>query len=94
MNNFEIAKLVEEITQPYFSFSDDFYGDVKSCNIPNVEDMDILFFKKNGRNRNLIITKDEENIIVEKVKKNPKKEKMLEQENKMKNVLLNVSKIS
>jgi hypothetical protein len=69
MNNFEIAKLVEEITQPYFSFSYDFYGDVKSCNIPNVEDMDILFFKKNGRNRNLIITKDEENIIVEKVKK-------------------------
>jgi hypothetical protein len=34
------------------------------------------------------------NIIVEKVKKNPKKEKMLEQENKMKNILLNVSKIS
>lgn len=34
------------------------------------------------------------NIIVEKVKKNPKKDKMIEQENKMKNVLLNVSKIA
>ena len=61
MNNFEIIQSVEEIVCPYFQFNmDDFYGDRGSCKYPKIEDIDIIFFKLNGTDRNLFINKTEQ----------------------------------
>jgi len=69
MNNYEIIKLVEEIVFPYFEFNMvDMYGDRGSAVYPSIEDINTLYFKKNGKDRKLIINKVEEKAMVEKIK--------------------------
>lgn len=67
MNNFEIIEAVENIICPYFKFNiEDFYGDRGSCEYPKIEEMNALFFKLNGKNKNKLI-KNEENEMVDKI---------------------------
>ena len=69
MNNFEIIKTIENIAHPYFIFNmDDFYGDRGSCKYPKMEEMTTLFFKLDGKNRNLLISKNKQMEIVDKIK--------------------------
>ena len=65
MNNFEIIEVVEKIVSPYFKFNiEDFYGDRGSCVYPKIEEMNALFFKLDGKNRKLSISKNEQNKMV------------------------------
>ncbi len=69
MKNSEIIKLVEEIVHPYYTFEmDDFYGDRGGLPYPNIEDLDMLYFKKNGKDKSLRITKDEEQKMIDRIK--------------------------
>lgn len=69
MNNFEIIEAVEKIICPYFKFNiEDFYGDRGSCEYPKIEEMNALFFKRNGKDRKIILSKNEVNEMVEKIK--------------------------
>lgn len=69
MNNLEIIKLVEEIVSPYFEFNlADFYGDRGSCEYPKIEELKILFFKLNGRDKKLRINKVDQQKMVDKIK--------------------------
>jgi len=48
--NKELIKLVEKIVKPQFTFHmDDFYGDRGGIPYPDIEDLDILHFKYDGR---------------------------------------------
>jgi hypothetical protein len=68
MNNFEIIELVEKITSSYFKFNIEyFYGDRGSCEYPKIEEMNILFFKFNGKDRKLAISKNEQTKIVDEI---------------------------
>lgn len=65
MNNYEKIHLIEQIVHPYFNFEmDDFYGDVLPY--PKIEDLDIFYFK---RNKDIVITKYEEEIILNAIAK-------------------------
>lgn len=69
MNNHEIIKEIEKIVHPYFTFEmDDFYGDRGGIPYPKIENLKRLYFKKNGKDRNLIITKEEEEKFLDKIK--------------------------
>jgi hypothetical protein len=69
MKNSEIIQLVEEIVTPYFQFSMEYpYGDRGSCTYPDIEKISMLVFKKNGKDRNLVLSKDEEKILVDQIK--------------------------
>lgn len=46
---------------------DDFYGDKGSCKYPKIEEMDILFFKLNGTDRKIAISKNEETKMVDEI---------------------------
>lgn len=49
-SNKEIIVLVEKIVKPQFTFHmDDFYGDRGGIPYPDIEDLDILHFKFDGR---------------------------------------------
>ena len=68
MNNFEIIEVVEKILYPFFKFNiEDFYGDRGSCEYPKIEEMNTLFFKLNGKDKNLTISKNEQNKIVDEI---------------------------
>ena len=68
MNNFQIIEAVEKIICPYFKFNiEDFYGDRGSCEYPKIEEMNELFFKLNGKDKKLIISKNEVNKMVDKI---------------------------
>jgi hypothetical protein len=71
MNNQDKIKLIEEIVQPYFNFEmNDFYGDRGGLPYPNIEDLTIFYFKRNGKDKKLYFqSKKEEPFILEKVKK-------------------------
>lgn len=67
MNNHEIINLVEEIVQPHFKFEmDDFYGDRGGAPYPKIENLKILYFKKNDKK--LVMTKTEEHSFLDKIK--------------------------
>ena len=69
MNNNEIIKSIEQIVQPYFNFEmDDFYGDRGGLPYPKIEELDVLYFKKNGKDKKLVITKDDEQTMIDKIK--------------------------
>jgi len=68
MNNFEIIEVVEKIVFPYFKFNiEDFYGDRGSCEYPKIEEMNTLFFKLDGKNRKIAISKNEQTKIVDEI---------------------------
>lgn len=72
MNNTEIVELVNKILHPYYEFNlEDIYGDRGSCIIPNVNDVNELYFKRKSRDhkyRILSLCKKNENELVNKVK--------------------------
>lgn len=69
MSNIEIIEVVEKIVCPYFNFNiEDFYGDRGSCEYPKIEDLDTLFFKLNGKDRKLSISKNKQEEMVDKIK--------------------------
>lgn len=69
MNNYEKIRLIEEIVNPFFNFEmDDFYGDRGGILYPKIENLNRFYFKKNGRDHKLVITKDEEQILLDKIK--------------------------
>jgi hypothetical protein len=69
MNNIEIIEIIEIIVSPYFTFNmDDFYGDRGSYEYPKIEDISTLFFKLNGKDRNLSISKNKQQEMVDKIK--------------------------
>lgn len=64
MNNINIIETIEKIMYPYFTFNiDDFYGDKGSCEYPKIEEMTTLFFKLNGKNRKLSLSKNKQQYI-------------------------------
>lgn len=68
MNNHEIIEAVEKIINPYFTFNmNDFYGDRGSCEHPPIEEITTLYFKLNGKDRNLSLFKDKQQILVDKI---------------------------
>lgn len=68
MNNFEIIEVVEKILYPYFKFNiEDFYGDKESCEYRKIEEMNTLFFKLNGKDKNLTLSKNEQKKMIEKM---------------------------
>jgi hypothetical protein len=69
MNNEETIRAIEQIVRPYFYFEmDDFYGDRGGLPYPEINALTHLYFKKNGRNKNLTLTKAEELRILDTVK--------------------------
>jgi len=69
MDNYEKIRLIEEIVKPYFNFEmDDFYGDRGGAPYPKIENLDRLYFKKNGRDKKLVLSKLEEQSMIEKIK--------------------------
>jgi hypothetical protein len=69
MTTKEIIKLIEQIVHPYFIFEmDDFYGDRGGLPYPMIEELDVLCFKKNGKDKKLAITKDAEQTMIDKIK--------------------------
>ena len=72
MKNSEIVELVEQIVSPYFQFNmADFYGDRGSYTYPDVNEISVLFFRKDGGrsgSRVPYISKQHENILIEKIK--------------------------
>jgi hypothetical protein len=70
MNNVEIIATVEKIVFPYFTFNmDDFYGDKGSCEYPKIEEISTLFFKLNGKDGKLSLSKNKQQEMVDKIKK-------------------------
>ena len=69
MNNIEIIETIEKIVCPYFTFNiDDFYGDKGNCEYPKIEEITTLFFKLNGKDRKLSLSKNKEQEMVDKIK--------------------------
>jgi hypothetical protein len=69
MNNHEKISLIEQIVQPYFNFEmDDLYGDRGGLPYPNIEELTHLYFKKNGKDRKLVLSKSEEQLMLDKIK--------------------------
>jgi hypothetical protein len=69
MNNIEIIETIEKIVCPYFTFNmDDFYGDKGSCEYPKIEEISTLFFKLNGKDRKLSLSKNKQQEMVDKIK--------------------------
>ena len=69
MNNIEIIEVVNKIVSPYFEFNmADFYGDRGSCEYPKIEELNTLFFRLNGRDRKLAISRNKQQEIVDKIK--------------------------
>jgi hypothetical protein len=67
--NYIIIKSIEEIVKPFFNFEiDDFYGDRGGLPYPKIETLQHLYFKKNGRDRRLNISKIEEQQMLNKIK--------------------------
>jgi len=69
MTNIEKIHLVEEILDPYFKFNMDLYGDRGSCQLPKIEELTTLFFKFNGTDRKLILTKEDEQLLLITIRK-------------------------
>lgn len=69
MNTHEKIRIIQEIVKPYFKFEmDDFYGDRGGIPYPKIENLTRLYFKKNGKDRTLVITKGEEQNMLKKIK--------------------------
>lgn len=69
MNNFEIIKSIEQIVCPYFQFNmDDFYGNIVGREVPKIEELNILFFKLNGYDKKLYLSKNDQEKMVDKIK--------------------------
>jgi len=68
--NKEIIELVELIVKPKFTFHmDDFYGDIGGIPYPDIEVLDILRFKFDGRHNNKYkLTEQEKEALVIKIK--------------------------
>jgi hypothetical protein len=63
LNNYEKIFLVEKICKPYFNFEiDDFFGDRCGEQLPKIEDLKFLYFKKK-----LALSKSEEQIMIDKI---------------------------
>jgi hypothetical protein len=70
MDNYEKISIIEKIIKPYFKFEmDDFYGDRGGAPYPKIENLTRFYFKKNGRDRKLVLTKEEQQIMLDKIKK-------------------------
>ena len=68
-NNFEIIERVKQIVGPYFEFNmEDFYGDKGSCVYPEIEEINVLYFKLNGKGRNLVLTKNDQQKMIDDIK--------------------------
>ena len=69
MNNQEIINIINEIVNPFYIFEmDDFYGDRGGRPYPKIEELKLLAFKKNGKDRKLNLTKEQETLIINKIK--------------------------
>ena len=69
MNNQEIINIINEIANPFFIFEmNDFYGDRGGIPYPKIEELRLLAFKKNGKDRKLNLTKEQETLIINKIK--------------------------
>ena len=69
MNNHEIINIINEIANPFFIFEmNDFYGDRGGMPYPKIEELQLLAFKKNGKDRKLNLTKEQETLIINKIK--------------------------
>lgn len=67
-SNKEIIELVSKIVEPKFTFHmDDFYSDRGGIPYPNIEDLDMLHFKFDGR-RYPHLSKQEKEELVIKIK--------------------------
>lgn len=63
-----IIELVESIVKPQFTFHmDDFYGDRGGIPYPDIEDLDTLHFKYDGR-RYWLLSEQEKEELVKKIK--------------------------
>ena len=67
--NIEKIHLVAEIVEPYFKFDMDLYGDRGSCQLPKIEELTTLFFKFNGTDRKLILNKEDEQQLLDTIRK-------------------------
>ena len=69
MKNREKIKIIENIVQPFFTFEmDDFIRDRGGLLYPEIEELTILFFKKNGNDdKKLFLTKKEQQILLDKI---------------------------
>ena len=66
MNNFEIIAAVEKVVAPHFKFNMvDFYGNRGSCDYPNVEELQTLFFKLDGHKS--VISQNKQKQLVDAV---------------------------
>ena len=69
MNTFEKIQLVEQILHPYFEFNmGDFYGDKGNSTYPKIEEITMLFFKRNSKDMGKYISKDEVQPMLDKIK--------------------------
>jgi len=69
MDNNAKINLIHKIVLPYFKFEmDDFYGDRGGRPYPKIEELQILMFKKNGRDKLPSLSKQEEKLMIEKIK--------------------------
>lgn len=69
MNNHEIINIINKIANPFFNFEmNDFYGDRGGRPYPKIEELQLLAFKKNGKDRKLNLTKEQETLIINKIK--------------------------
>ena len=70
MDNNKKINLIHKIVLPYFKFEmDDFYGDRGGRPYPKIEELQILWFKKNGKDNKIpSLSKQEEKLMIEKIK--------------------------
>jgi hypothetical protein len=69
MNNHEIINTINKIVNPFFIFEmNDFYGDRGGIPFPKIEELQLLAFKKNGKDKKLNLTKEQETLIINKIK--------------------------
>ena len=69
-SNKEIIELVSKIVEPKFTFHmDDFYGDRGGIPYPDIEELDVLHFKFDGRReRRFSLSKQEKEELIIKIK--------------------------
>ena len=68
MNNHEIINIINKIVNPFFIFEmNDFYGD-RGVPLPKIEELQLLAFKKNGKDKKMNLTKEQETLIINKIK--------------------------
>jgi general stress protein 26 len=68
MDNYDIINKINKIVEPYWKFDlDDFYKG--GLHYPKIEELSVLIYKKNYKIDFWNMTEEEENIMVEEIRK-------------------------